>query len=153
TGLAGGGAVLSMKPAQHPRALVSDAMAELASSPLLREAPVASSTAPSAVSPSDPAPRRARVDAAQAEDETSLLRRAHAALRSGRAAEALALAADHARVYPSGALTQEREVIVIEALLRQGNRAEAEARAARFARAFPRSSHRRRIASLLGVEP
>ncbi|MET0792442.1 MAG: hypothetical protein ABW061_13055, partial [Polyangiaceae bacterium] len=66
-------------------------------------------------------------------------------------AAALVLAAEHAREFPAGVLTQEREVIAIDALLRLGRRSEAEARAASFHRQFPASAHGRRVDVLLGV--
>ncbi len=80
-----------------------------------------------------------------------MLERAHRALRSGQAAEALAITVEHARTYPRGVLSQEREVIAVEALARSGRRAEAEARGNAFIARFPGSSHARRLRAILGI--
>ena len=58
---------------------------------------------------------------------------------------------EHTRLYPSGMLAQEREVLAIEALLSAGQRPAAEARAARLAAAYPGSAHLRRVRVLLGA--
>jgi hypothetical protein len=81
--------------------------------------------------------------------EADLLGQAQAVLASdpGRA---LALAEQHSRRFPHGVLTQEREVIAVEALARLGRRAEAAARAERFLQAFPTSAHRSKIESIIG---
>jgi hypothetical protein len=78
-----------------------------------------------------------------------LLHRAQDSLESNPA-QTLALCAEHARRFPSGAFTQEREVLAIDALLRLGRRSEAQARAERFIKANPASAHKRRIDELLG---
>jgi hypothetical protein len=82
--------------------------------------------------------------------ELGLLGRAQALLDTD-AVRALALTSDHERKFPNGALVQEREVIVVDALLRLGRRADAETRAADFHRRFPASVHGRRVDVLLGV--
>jgi outer membrane protein assembly factor BamD (BamD/ComL family) len=46
----------------------------------------------------------------------------------------------HARRWPHGALEQEREILLIQALARQGDGPEARARAQRFLRRFPDST-------------
>jgi len=84
-------------------------------------------------------------------DELGLLARAQAALGTDPG-HALALSGDHERIFTRGALAQEREVIVIDALLRLGRTAEASARAARFHQQFPGSVHGRRVDVLLGRE-
>jgi hypothetical protein len=87
-----------------------------------------------------------------AEDELSMLRRAHAALRGGQPARALSIAGEHAKAHPRGVLSQEREVIAIEALQRLGRHAEARARGELFLRAFSKSSHARRVRTILGAQ-
>ena len=82
------------------------------------------------------------------EPEAVLLARAQRALRLAPA-QALSLAAESARRFPAGVLSQEREVIAIEALVRLGRMAEARDRAEAFARRFPRSAHVRRLATLV----
>lgn len=108
-----------------------------------------------APSPSERAPaqaaRRARRSSPSIEeppDELSLLSAARAALDDdpGRA---LSLAADHARFHPRGALTEEREVIAIDALAALGRTQAARARADAFARRWPRSAHRAHLRTLL----
>jgi hypothetical protein len=64
-------------------------------------------------------------------------------------AEALALASEHARLFPRSAFGTEREVIVIESLQRSGRTGEAQSRARRFLEASPRSAYRERLERLL----
>lgn len=85
------------------------------------------------------------------ESEIIMLGRAHSALRGGGATEALSITIEHGRVHPRGKLSQEREMIAIEALARLGRRAEADARGQAFIRLFPTSSHARRVRSMLGL--
>ncbi len=80
--------------------------------------------------------------------EPFLIRTAMVSLGRDPAA-ALAQADLHARHYPSGAMSDEREVIAIDALVRLGRRAEAEARATRFRGARPSSPSIRRIERIL----
>ena len=84
--------------------------------------------------------------AGQAEFE--LIGQARARMESAPA-EALRLVAEHARLFPSGVLVQERELIAIESLERSGRTAEAQARAQRFAMRFPGSAHLPRLKRLL----
>lgn len=62
---------------------------------------------------------------------------------------ALSLTEQHRAAFPAGALSQEREVIAIEALERLGRTADARARAERFLKAYPESAHRSKIESLV----
>lgn len=87
-----------------------------------------------------------------AEPEAAILADAHAALLHGAPDKALARANDHRRSYPSGALTQEREVIAIEALVALGRRAEAIERARAFRARYPTSTHLEKI-DRLGLDP
>lgn len=77
--------------------------------------------------------------------EVALLDEADAALRSGNADRALSLTREHAARCPSGAFTQERERIAIEALANLGRFDEMRMRAQAFERNFPASPHVRRI--------
>ncbi len=77
---------------------------------------VAASSATVAVSSAEPAPARsassqprAVAKAEQPADELALVSAMQLALRSGNASQALALANEHARRFPGGALAQERE--------------------------------------------
>lgn len=58
---------------------------------------------------SEPAPARSTPKVAEPADELSLVSSMQLALRSGNASQALALANEHARRFPGGALAQERE--------------------------------------------
>lgn len=93
------------------------------------------------------APLPAAVDSG-APTEIELLRDARLALKQspGRALE---LTESHARAFPGGKLSQERELIAISALVALGRRTAALSRAHRFNEAFPQSAYRNRIADLL----
>jgi hypothetical protein len=71
--------------------------------------------------------------------EQALLDRARAALKRGDPGAAIAPLDEHARLFPRGALTEEREALGIQALARSGRLADAEERAARFEKSFPNS--------------
>ena len=96
---------------------------------------------------SPPAPASAPTPAPAPESELSLLKRAREATQSNPA-QALALSSEHAKLYPGGALEQEREVIAIDALLRLGRRTEAAKRAGQFQERYPGSAHARRLSTL-----
>ncbi|HEX2876434.1 MAG TPA: hypothetical protein VHP33_34510 [Polyangiaceae bacterium] len=120
--------------------------------------PPASAAAPDGATPSgalrtsqpasggSPAPGPSGVLGAPSEIE--LLRDARLALRQSPAA-ALAFAEQHARVYPQGKLSQERELIAISALVASGRRTAALSRGARFEQAFPTSPYRKQLGELL----
>jgi hypothetical protein len=107
-----------------------------------------------------PAPRRASANAnagdaraiarlAEARaSEWQLVREAREALGDDPSAS-LRLTAQHARLYPRGALAQEREVIAVDALVRLGRRQEAKARAEALLRQSPETAHRAHIEALL----
>ena len=82
--------------------------------------------------------------------EVKLVQRAQDALRGSRPAEALALCNDHAKRFPDGMVTQECEVIAVEALVKTGRKDEARRRADRFKARFPGSASIRRLDVLLG---
>jgi outer membrane protein assembly factor BamD (BamD/ComL family) len=81
-----------------------------------------------------------------------LLGQAQAALASNPA-EALAATERHRRLFPNGALVQEREVLAIEALSKLGQTARAKARGDRFLRTFPKSAYRSKVLAMLGEDP
>src|SRR5690606_4034242 len=76
-------------------------------------------------------PKRAPRAAAQGEGEAELLERARRALAQDPK-RALALTRQHQARFPKGLLTQEREVIAIEALRRLGREQDAKQRAGTF---------------------
>lgn len=95
--------------------------------------------------PASASERRAHARArAPRTSETELLQRAQRALVD-RPSQALALAAEHRRLFAEGALAEEREVIAIEALRRLGRERAAQQRAARFDAKYPNSVHRSRV--------
>jgi hypothetical protein len=71
--------------------------------------------------------------------ERELVDGAAGALKNSNPRQALELAEQHARLFPTGQLAEEREVIVIEGLLALGRRTDATARLARFRANFPAS--------------
>jgi hypothetical protein len=73
--------------------------------------------------------------------ESRRLAEARALLRSGNAVAALAALAAIRSEFPRGALVQEREALVIEALLATGKRDEARERAREFLGRYPTSPH------------
>jgi hypothetical protein len=80
-------------------------------------------------------------------DEPQLIERARRALASDPR-RALALAQEHQRRFPVGALGVEREVIVLEALARSGQTSEALRRARAFEERHPKSIHLPRVRAL-----
>jgi hypothetical protein len=99
-----------------------------------------------------PKPAVRRPDQARVEplDELTLLVRARRLL--GRDPErAYALTEQHRQGHRRGTLSEERELLAIEALLALGRRTAAEARARQFARRYPSSVHARKLALILSA--
>ncbi|HVY25843.1 MAG TPA: hypothetical protein VHB79_04800 [Polyangiaceae bacterium] len=101
------------------------------------------STLSSSASASAPSPV-----ATQPATELELLRDARFALRQSPA-RALQLTDEHARAYPQGKMTQERELIAVSALVALGRRTAALSRAASFERLYPKSPYRKQMGDLL----
>lgn len=80
--------------------------------------------------------------------ELALLLRARRVLAADPS-RAYRLTEQHRESYRRGALSEERELLAVEALVLLGKRAEADARAAQFARSFPGSLHARRLTLIL----
>ena len=97
---------------------------------------------PEASAPTTPAPAQAKRAPAVPEDQ--LLEQARSALRSNPE-RALSLTRQHQLDFPRGVLSQEREVIAIEALRRLGRTEEAARRTERFERLYPQSAHKRKL--------
>jgi len=98
-------------------------------------ASIAPSTRPSASSASDAIAQR-DVDLAA---ERALVDRARTALTRGQPAAALEALDSHAKTFPRGRLTEEREALAIDALARAGRTQEAATRADRFRATWPNS--------------
>ena len=80
--------------------------------------------------------------------EASLLSQAQQALKDDPK-RALALTRQHKRLYPNGALSQEREVIAIEALSRLDQASRAKQKANEFSEKYPESAHQKKVDSAL----
>jgi len=96
---------------------------------------------PEVVPPVEP---QAPPPAPKVSPEVQLLLEARKELRSDPV-QALRWVREHERRFPNGALSQEREVIAIEALQRLGRKEEAKARIAGFRERYPSSIHGRRV--------
>jgi outer membrane protein assembly factor BamD (BamD/ComL family) len=72
------------------------------------------------------------------------LNRARVALKQDPK-RALSLTGQHKQLYPNGALSQEREVIAIDALARLNKKRDAEKRADRFDKQYPESAHKEKV--------
>lgn len=87
--------------------------------------------------------------ASTAAAELVLIRRAQDALSSDPA-RALAIANEHAQAFPRGELTQEREVVAVEALSKLGRKDDALRRANALLRRFPRTPYVAHLEKALG---
>ena len=101
-------------------------------------------TAPLPLTPRAPLPPPSSA-AGSVAIEAALVRRAEGALRAGDPKGALAIVGEHARRFPTGVLTEERDMERIVALCALGRRDEATTAAAVFTRTWPSSSHAARI--------
>jgi hypothetical protein len=91
---------------------------------------------PSAVEPTPGTPERTH-DPLEA--ERSLIEMARAALGRGKAESALAALRRHARQFPSGELTEEREGLLVQALVAAQKYDQAREKAEQFKKRYPRS--------------
>lgn len=99
--------------------------------------------------PEEPKAKPPPPPTATSDEELQGLDDAMSAARAGRAKDALAAVEAHAAKFPESSLSQEREVIAIEALVTLGRPDEARARLARFRAKWPTSSHLVRLDALL----
>jgi hypothetical protein len=148
---AAAGYLLRDRPKPEPAPIVSQSPAlSPPVVPTVTVAPVPSSAPPPA--PSSSARLNAHAGSATSDapkvSELDLMRDAKAALPVDPN-QALSILNRHARLYPSGVLAQEREVLAIDALLRLGRKSEASGRAARFSSNYPASAHWPHIQRLL----
>jgi hypothetical protein len=90
-------------------------------------------------SSSDSMPHSSEKRGTIAAEEREIVERAQAAVRRGDGAEAMVLLDRHARLYPAGAHSEEREALAIHALRLQGKTAAADARTTRFFARYPNS--------------
>lgn len=107
------------------------------------EAP-ASAALPPELAPSPPgsaAASAAPIAASTVAEELRLVRAAQSQLSAGRAEGALATLAEHARLYPQGALREERAAARVLALCALGRSEQAKSEADAFVRAAPHSPY------------
>ena len=83
--------------------------------------------------------------------ELELMRSAHVAYARHDFTNALVLAGEHARRFPGGLLTEEREALRVRSLVGAGRLAEARRVAAAFATRFPRSVLVHRLQTEVGA--
>lgn len=107
--------------------------------PVLTPPTVSAAFAPPAIAVSAVAPSATKDPASSLAEERALLEMGRSALARGQSADAVAAARKHERTFPRGKLTEEREVLMVQALAASGARDEAKARAARFAQSYPSS--------------
>ncbi|HEY2368707.1 MAG TPA: hypothetical protein VGH87_20055 [Polyangiaceae bacterium] len=86
-------------------------------------------------------------------DQIAALDRARVALDSGDTRGARKLADAYEVQYPDGVLTQEADVVRIDALVREGNRDDAKRAMRSFVVAYPKSPHVARLRALVGDDP
>jgi hypothetical protein len=108
----------------------------------------AASSAPVRPVSSEPRAPAATFDELGLADEARLLEQARAVLPSNPAG-ALQITSDHGRLYPSGQLSAECDLIAVDALLRLGRRQEAEQKAAVRLQGAPGGLYARRLHQLL----
>jgi hypothetical protein len=133
----------SQPPAAEPEA-PQPSIAPLATqAPQLAPSPIQAREKPRA-----PERLRTQLKRVPAPDELALIRDAQAARQTP--VQALQLLAQHRKYYPDGLLSQEREILAVEALLASGQRARAETQARAFVRAYPGSVHLVRLRSMVG---
>lgn len=160
-GLLGGAAYLGLQggapeePAGAPAVVTTQAAPKVsavpAETPATASAP-AETAKPRVVAPSAPAKASAPNPKAQLLEESRLLSAARAAL-STDPKKALALTEQHRAKFPRGTLTQEREVIAIQALAKLGKQSDADRRADRFGKDYPDSAHKDRVQGSVEGEP
>jgi hypothetical protein len=85
--------------------------------------------------------------------EETLLERARRALRNGEIAEALDRLTEHRMTYPDSQLTEERELLSVEAEIATGNVGAARFHAEEFQRRFPHSLLLPRLQAALQLAP
>jgi hypothetical protein len=94
-----------------------------------------------------PAPAPAPTLGSTLAEENQLLAQARAALIDGRPEQALTRLADHARRFPDGVLTEERQALRAVALCEAGRDADGDAAARSFLREHPQAALAQRVRS------
>jgi len=146
-GLVGTGVYLGARePATAPVPAPSPVSAPAPKAAPLAQKPVAAApAAPASEAPIDEAAApKARAQVTAKPSEASLLNQAQQALKTNPR-RALQLTRLHKQLYPQGSLSQEREVIAIEALSRLDKKSSAHERAEAFSEKYPESAHQKKV--------
>ena len=149
------GAGLSLSRSPQPAAVPATVTPKVAltpklgaPAPVVDAPPAATATVPSSASAAESASSAptSKPSSAQGKalSEAALLEQARRALNTSPS-YALQLANQHRTRFPHGVLSQEREVIAIEALRRLHRASEADQRATGFSKSFPGSAHQRMV--------
>jgi hypothetical protein len=93
------------------------------------------------------------IDARGLAAERTLLDAARVAFARGDADAALDALGRHAREFPNGRLTEEREALAVRALAKAGRMPEAKARGEKFLRAYPRSLSASAVRAAIEASP
>jgi type IV secretory pathway VirB10-like protein len=112
--------------------------------------------AESSLVPPPPSPPRLasrNANSASIDTESELMRRAHSAYAERNFGNALTLVSEHAKRFPRGVLSEEREALRVGSLSAAGRTAEARRAAAAFAQRFPRSVLLARIQAFARPNP
>lgn len=144
--LVAGGAVVAERVMSHVRVPAATLAPAVAKEPApARNAPAIPSPVSSAVASGAATPLRTAPTpnpssgAPDLAAERLLLDRARSHLLHGQSAAALASIGEHARRFPRGALSEERDALRVEALVAAARYGDASASAARFHAAYPGS--------------
>lgn len=144
-GLAGGVAFTGTQLLQSEPAVVAPPVAHAPRAPAAAPSPVVAPPVVPEAAPAEPAasldkPRAPAAGSTLAE-EGKLLGKARQLVQAGRTHEALELLQSSAQRYPRSVLSQEREVLTIEALAASGAASVAKQRARRFLERYPASPY------------
>jgi outer membrane protein assembly factor BamD (BamD/ComL family) len=82
-------------------------------------------------------------------EESQLLMRVRQALSASEGLRALELVAEHRRAFGAGTLTQERDVMEVQALVQLGRVKDAKAHAKAFLQRYPGSPHTEKVRAIV----
>lgn len=141
--------ITSNLPSEPPVATIGD-LPLMASRESAARATDTRRTKPSQVDPVDSATPRAPTSMVE---QLAMLEQARTALGNGDGNAALRILAEHARVYPTSTLAEEREAMTVRALARAGRVEEAKAKLTQFESRFPGSLMLSALKRAVGEKP